>query len=250
MKSLINQIQMEIERAILFRADSFPILQKFLSETSYLSLKNNLILFLANSPCTFLIHPNLHNIIHPINMNYMENVIRDDNIIALKEAIQNETFDINKPISVAYPIELEGSSHSMTYFEIAAQSGAKKCFSFLFAENAKISTSFQKWGVAEYAAAFNQRNMIQILNDNFVLNTESVLKASLFMHENDISLWLLHFNSAHHFDFIEIFKACIHSNNFEGIMLLLKFGANINEIDSILKKFIIIYKNERSNCFI
>lgn len=223
---IINvRIQKSIKNAILHRNNSYKILSQFLPfpfqkfSTSDSIFQNDLQkvpLYLKNEILDLDLQGHEKGII--------EKKIREDDIQWLKDNANLETFNFNMIIKTE-PILHE--YNSMSLIEIAAQSQANKCFSFLINANTDIQRkeNNEKWGVMEYAASVGNIYALKLLENKGIEITSQTILAACNGHHNDVLLYLIHKVKKNETLDIPLLQSST-INNIEGVEILLRFGAN------------------------
>lgn len=239
MINLEKEIQKELRKAILFRKDSFNVLSSFLIDpfipfspediSDYFPFQKIRKFFKFDQ--RLLSNPDQSS-----NENDLETIISNDDIQNLLEKINMDNFNIDTVLKTNNGV---GDKCYQSLIEIAAQNNSKECFNLLICLNPKLGRRLHCYlnecGVMEYSVETGQIDFLKKIIELGQKPNLLTLKFAAMCHENMILSWILKFGIE---DLFLSIKACVKSNNIEGLIILLETRPKFKEYEKKISELL------------
>ena len=186
--------------------------------------------------------------------NTIEGAIVTDNIDAVQEFINQESFDINQKIKPSLYDTNSLKYDEATLIQLAALHGSENSFKYLYLNGGEINNKkYTKWSTSQFAVAGGNLEIIHFLEQNDINFDNTLFIAALFHHHHIFDWLCKNMNQKLQYcnDNKNVIFDCVKANNMIDFLKCIDMGCDINIcIKGVFIFYLVIHHLLKQYCII
>ena len=187
-------------------------------------------------------------------LNTIEGAIVTDNIDAVQEFINQESFDINQKIKPSLYDTNSLKYDEATLIQLAALHGSENSFKYLYLNGGEINNKkYTKWSTSQFAVAGGNLEIIHFLEQNDINFDNTLFIAALFHHHHIFDWLCKNMNQKLQYcnDNKNVIFDCVKANNMIDFLKCIDMGCDINIcIKGVFIFYLVIHHLLKQYCII